>query len=35
VYFTRPPRELIEQMDALFQGVSRQPHADLVQGEPA
>ncbi|UVJ44617.1 exodeoxyribonuclease V subunit beta [Pseudomonas sp. LS1212] len=34
VYFTRPPRELIERMDALFQGASRQPQADLIQGEP-
>ncbi|MNT98064.1 RecBCD enzyme subunit RecB [compost metagenome] len=34
VYFTRPPRTLIEQMDAMFQGTSRQPQGDLFQGEP-
>ncbi|MDE1169202.1 MAG: exodeoxyribonuclease V subunit beta [Pseudomonas sp.] len=35
LYYTRPPRELIEQLDELFSGVVRQAQADLFEGEPA
>ncbi|WP_443696481.1 exodeoxyribonuclease V subunit beta [Pseudomonas sp.] len=33
-YFTRPPRELIERLDRLFQGKSL-PQEDVLSGEPA
>lgn len=35
IYFARPPRDLIEELDALFQGGTRQLQADLFTGEPA
>jgi exodeoxyribonuclease V beta subunit len=35
LYFTRPPRELIERLDELFRGGVRQPQGDLFEGEPA
>ena len=31
VYFTRPPRELIEELDALFKGGRRDVQADLFE----
>jgi exodeoxyribonuclease V beta subunit len=34
LYFTRPPRELIEGLDQLFQG-NRTPREDALSGEPA
>jgi exodeoxyribonuclease V beta subunit len=34
LYFTRPPRELIEGLDQLFQG-NRTPQEDALSGEPA
>jgi exodeoxyribonuclease V beta subunit len=33
VYFVKPPRALIEQLDALFQGVYRPHQTDLFQDE--
>jgi exodeoxyribonuclease V beta subunit len=33
-YFTRPPRELIERLDLLFQGKSL-PQEDVLSGESA
>jgi exodeoxyribonuclease V beta subunit len=34
LYFTRPPRELIEGLDQLFQG-NKLPQEYVLSGEPA
>ena len=33
LYFAKPPRELIEQLDALFRGVSTPQQHDLFLGD--